>query len=324
MAGTITHFYFAKDVATKIKKERDISLDWDLLYIFAQSMDPFHFYNLFLPFLSDGIKKRGFSEIFHTQKTDDFFKELIRHIKHKNLYKDIYVRTFLYGLITHYVLDSSIHPYVEYKCGSFNPKDKNTYKYNAKHHEMETFLDTYMLKCDGKDPKSYKSYKILFNIDNINDTLIKVMDFVFKKVYKLDNFSKYYIKAIKDMKYSFRIFRYDPWGIKLVAYKTFDIISPKKILNSAFLSYNFKTNNEEKFLNNKKESWLYPANEKMILNYSFDDIYKNSINKCVDIIYKIDDYFKYGRRIDYRKLFSLSYVYGIDWKIKVEKKIYEF
>jgi len=324
MAGTITHFYFAKEIGSRLKEKRNITLDQDLLYIFAQSMDPFHFYSLFLPFKKEGIKKRGFSEIFHTQKTDDFFKELILYIKNKNLYEDIYVRTFLYGLITHYVLDSSLHPYVEYKCGCFNSKDKNTYKYNAKHHEMETFLDTYMLKCDGKISKSYKSYKILFNTDNINSNLIKTMDFVFKKVYGIDNFSKDYIKAIKDMKYSFRIFRYDPTGIKLFAYKIFDIISTKKVLNSVFLSYNFKVKDEEHFLNNEKRTWVYPADKKMVLNYSFDEIYHNALNKCIEIICKVDDYFTFEKIINYKELFSLSYLYGIDWRIKVYKTIHEF
>ena len=53
---------------------------------------------------------------------------------------------FLYGFICHYVLDSNVHPFVFYKTGLFDKKDKNSYKYNNLHAFMETYFDNYMIK----------------------------------------------------------------------------------------------------------------------------------------------------------------------------------
>ena len=97
-----------------------------------------------------------------------------------DLFRDKYVMSFVYGFICHYVLDSSIHPYVEFKTGRFNPRDKKTYKYNAKHHEMETYIDAYMLRKHGIEPRKDKSYKYIFK-NGFSKCDIYDMEFLFHK-----------------------------------------------------------------------------------------------------------------------------------------------
>ena len=47
---------------------------------------------------------------------------------------------YLYGMLSHYVLDSTVHPFIIYKTGNFNKKNKETYKYNHLHNEMESYI----------------------------------------------------------------------------------------------------------------------------------------------------------------------------------------
>lgn len=124
MAGTVTHYFFANDVMNKLKEEKEINFDSSYLAIFAQSMDSFNFFDIYFPLKKESKKKRDFAGFFHHNKCDVFFDSLLKNIKDYGLEKNIIVMTFVYGLITHYVLDSTIHPYVEYNCGIFDKKKK--------------------------------------------------------------------------------------------------------------------------------------------------------------------------------------------------------
>ena len=322
MAGTITHYFFAKDVMNKLNKEKKFLFNYDYLGVFAQNMDPFNFYSIYFPILKGSFRKREFADYFHNNKIDEFFETLFKYVKDNRLYEDIQVSSFIYGMITHYVLDSSIHPFVEYKCGSLDKKNKATYKYNAKHHEMETYLDIYMLEKNGFNHKKYKSYKEVFKTFTFNDNLINVLNYCFNKVYGINNFSKIYSKSINDMKISFRLFRYDPFGIKKRMYYIFDFFTPKYILNSKFLSYSYIPKNYNYFLNNENEAWHYPYDNSITYNYSFDKIYSNSVNDCIKKCKFIHEYFYNDKKIDIKKFFNLSYCTGISWDKKLGNPIY--
>lgn len=324
MAGTITHAFFAKDVLKQVSKKRKIIFDENYVNIFAQSMDPFNFYSILFPILPNSKEKRNFSSTFHTCKVNNFFETLIVKIKNDKLSRDKQVMSFLFGFISHYVLDSALHPYVEYKTGKFKKSDKNTYKYNALHHEMETFLDIYLLRKNNISPHKFKSYNIIFKVSNFNSNLNQLINYTFESVYDFKDFSKYYLKSIKDMKLSFRLLRYDPLGYKKYLYAIFDFISPKSILNSKFLSYSYVPKNAICYLNNEHNRWNYPFNLSIKSKKSFDNIYEESILVATNLIIKVIDYIEKNKELDINSLFNLSYVTGLDWKIPLKKPKFEF
>lgn len=324
MAGTITHYYFAKDSINCVKKKMKIVYNEDLLKIFAQSMDSFNFYSIYFPILPKSSNKRKFAGIFHHTKTNEFFKELINYIRDNKLGRNDEVMSFLYGLITHYVLDTTIHPYVEYKSGNYDSKINDTFKYNAKHHEMESFFDIYMLNKHGINNKRFKSHKEIFKIKNFSLQLQNTMDYVFKKVFDFKHFSKYYVKSIKDMKLSFRLFRYDPLGYKKYLFKVFDIISGKKVLNSKFLSYSYIPNNAFSLLNNEHKTWFYPYDTFRQYDLSFDELYDVALKECSKIIIDINNYIKKKKELDLDTIFCKSYSSGISWYETLNTPIYEF
>src|SRR5574344_569280 len=131
MPSTITHAYFIIDVYEKLDIDTRILLkdQKDKLKIFAQSMDPLNFYTSFKK--GKGKKVRAFANTFHTKKTQDYLINLINYIKYNYYSNNPEVIAFLYGMISHYVLDTTTHPYIYYKTGEFNPQDKSTYKYNS-------------------------------------------------------------------------------------------------------------------------------------------------------------------------------------------------
>ena len=114
MPATVTHAYFAKDVYDVLPKTIKDKLSLSRCRMFGQNVDSLMFYNLFS--ILPGKKIRKFHYHFHTNQTQDFFIHLVQFMK-ENKIEDIDTYSFLMGFICHYVLDSTVHPYIVYKTG---------------------------------------------------------------------------------------------------------------------------------------------------------------------------------------------------------------
>ena len=116
MPATAAHAFFAKDVHDILPGDIKNKLDLNRSKMFAQSTDSLMFYNLLsvLP----GKDIRAFQKHFHRNQSQEFFLNLLRYIKDSNI-NDKDTLSFLFGFITHYALDSTIHPYIFFR--SFFP-----------------------------------------------------------------------------------------------------------------------------------------------------------------------------------------------------------
>ena len=325
MPSTVTHAYFMMDIYEKLPINRKVFLknEKDKLKFFSQSMDALYFYS------SINIKKtkkvRAFANYFHTKKTNDFIINLTNYIKYNYYSNNPEVMGFLYSIISHYILDSTVHPYVYYKTGNFIKSDKNTYKYNSKHHILETKIDCYLIKTKEKIlPRKYKHYKYLFNDSIESKELIDVIDFTFKETFGINNFSKVLDKSRKDMKIAFRLLRYDPYRIKYYAYKTLDFLTPKKALKISFASYSNKLKFDN-YLNLERKTWYYPTTKRKKSNQSFIELYTKALNESIDIIRQIDSYIYDDKKVNLKKLLkNHSYATGMDLSKEQTLKYFEY
>ena len=112
MPATMTHACFAKDVYDILPDDIKNSLSISRLKMFGQSTDSLMFYNLLS--LSPGKDIRKFQSFFHRNQSQEFFLNLTRYIKDNSI-RDSDTLSFLVGFICHYILDSTIHPYIYYK-----------------------------------------------------------------------------------------------------------------------------------------------------------------------------------------------------------------
>lgn len=324
MAGTLTHAYFSLDLYDKLSiRSKELLIDnREDLKVFSQNTDVLFFYNL-LNF-KKGKKMREFGYYTQRVKTYEFFSTLINYIKYNNHQYNPQVIAYLYGMLSHYVLDSTIHPYIIYKTGIYKKENKNTYKYNMLHEEVETYIDNYMVAIkENIKPNKFKCYKFCFNNKNLNKELIEVIDFTYKEVFGIDNFSKYYIKSIKQMKFFYRVFRYDPVGIKKLFYNLLDLVCPKSILRKSPLSYKMKS--KKKYLNLEHNTWYNPTNKRIKSKESVIELYTKSLDKTIKMINEINQFFYYDKKINLEKTIgNLSYVHGLDLSKKKELKHFEF
>lgn len=323
MPATVVHAYFSQDVYDILPNTIKNKLNVERLRTFGQSTDALMFYNLFniLP----GKKVRSFQKYFHTNKTQEFFINLINYIKENNYINDSDVCSFLVGAICHYVLDSTIHPYIFYKTGYFNKNDKSTYKYNNVHAFMETFLDNDMIRRrENINPYKFKIGKFCLYTKVFSKELDDTLDKVFEQTFEFKNMSKIYSKSLKQMKRSIVVFRQDQFGVKKFFYKLADTFTSKKTFRFEAISYHYPIQDRHNFLNENHKIWRNPTTYDMTSTESFLDLYLRSLKLAKVIVCASFDYIT-GKEIDLEKVFNNnSYITGLNCLLEKELKYFEF
>ena len=323
MPATAVHAYFAQDLNDILPKEIKNKLEVDRLKTFGQGTDSLMFYNLFS--ILPGKKIRDFQKYFHTNKTQDFFVNLINYIKENDYTEDIDVNSFLVGTICHYVLDSTVHPYIYYKTGYFNKNDKSTYKYNNVHTFMETFLDNDMIKRrESINPYKFNISKFSFDTSKFSNELNDTIKYTFKETFDVDNMDKIYYKSLKQMRDSIFIFRQDRYGIKKFFYKLADTFTSKRVFRFEAISYHYPLNDRHNFLNENHKLWRNPCDYSLTSEESFLDLYLRALKLAKVMICASFDYIN-GKDIELEKVFiNKSYITGLECELDKELKYFEF
>ena len=322
MPATATHAFFAKDVYDILPDNIQSLIDVKRSMMFAQSTDSLTFYNLFSILPGKSIRK--YQSIFHSRQSQEFFMNLLRYIRDNDIV-DTDVYSFLMGFICHFSLDSTVHPYVIYKCGMFNKKDANTYKYNNIHAFMEAFLDNDMISRRLKiNPYKFNYGKFCFDTRKFSDNLNKTIDYAFYNTFHWQNMSSIYYKSLKQMKFSINTFRRDPYGIKKFFYKLADTFTPRSCFRYEAISYHVPLEDKFNYLNNNHTLWRNPTSYNMTSTLSFVDLYLKAIKQAKVLVCASFDYLN-GKDIDLEQVFpDISYVTGLDWKKNKELKYFEF
>lgn len=325
MPSTVTHTYFTLDVYQKLPiSMREIVMDQkDMLKVFGQSMDVLFFYNI--TNFHHGKRVRQFGHYFHEHQTQEFFINLINYIKYNHYGNTSSVMAFLYGILTHYVLDSTLHPYIIYKTGIYDPKDKSTYIYQQKHEHMETFIDNYMLfQREGKKPYHIRSDKFCFQLRKLGDPLKEVIDYSFKETFDINHMSRFYEKAIYQMRFFYRYFRNDRTGLKRLGYLLIDKVTPKNTYRFEVISYHIKPKDKWNYLNKEKKAWSHPINRNEIHHESYVELYIIALHRAVDLIKQVTRYILTDDKISLKKLFpDISYVTGKKYDQKRKMHYFE-
>ena len=321
MAGSLTHAYFILDLYDKlsIKSKELLMYDKEYLKTFSLSND------ILINYSKKDNKFKNFSTYFENNKVNEFFMTLINYIKYNNHQYNSQVISYLYAMLSHYILDSSINPYIIYKTGVFNKNSPNSYKYNMLHEELELLFDNYLVSLrTNKKPYKFKCYNFCFNINNFNKELIEVIDFTYKEVFGIDDFHNYYLKSISNSKKYFKKYKYDSYGIKKNFYYLHDRLN-KKGLRKVPLSYHHKLNNKDNLFNLNNNTWYNPIEKRNKSNKSIIELYVSSLDKTANIIQEINKFLYYDKKINLKKLIgNLSYITGKECDKRKALKYFEF
>ncbi len=244
MPSLYTHYKFGEDVLGNLPKniQNIINNNLTLYHIFNQGNDNLYYYILHFKFYRDfGIK-------IHHHKVDIFFQNAFHYLKERPK-EDIGI---IYAYINHYVLDTLMHPLINYLVK----------KENIDHTKIEYLLDYYLYGNKLWKPSYYKELipKVKFTKE-----LRNFLQTVYFNTYEIKNIAKIFNRSHNNAYYLYRYFIYDKYGIKEKFYSLFN----KNVKNNTFYIKEFNYN----LLNENKNEWHHPKNDQEIYNYSFEEIY---------------------------------------------------
>lgn len=320
MPNIITHHYFAEDVLKNSKKDIINSFfgEKDLYYLFTQGFDPFFVYEI-LPF----NEKSGY--FLHDNYIDTFFINYIKVMKEQKLENDPALLAALYGHLTHYVLDSIIHPFVIYKCGEYNKNRPETYKYVGVHTRMEVEIDAYLYET--RENKSFKDLK--FHKVNpkkkLNKNILKLLNKIYEETFKVKNGGFKYQKALNMAYLGLKYITNDKYGRKKALYQKIDKIVASKGHKIEAFSY-YVTSIDKSIFNLEHQHWCNPCDNTIKSNESFFDLYNKAIAICVTLFEATNKYI--NEEIDLMEYQEIlkdnSYVTGLSWRKKDDLQYFAF
>jgi len=326
MPSTVTHTYFMRDVYNKLDNNVKNKIILEDAKTFAQGPDIFYFYNMCFGKKSNKYRNKG--SYIQKNNINLYFENMINYIIDNNLQNNNQCLSFLYGAIAHFVLDSTVHPFVIYKTGIFRKEDVNSYKYSGLHQEMEYYLDAYLIfQNEKKEAKDFKMYKYILNNNKLSKETLNLIGNVIYDTYKFKDMDKIYEKCIRDMKRFFKLFNYDHFGIKKLGYSFIDFITPKRFIRKKKFSFYLTHNSKKRYLNLEKNEWYHPMDKNETYNYSFIELYVIALEKACNIINEvnklIDSNEVTSEKID--KLFNdTSYTTGKRCEDKRKLQYFEF
>ncbi len=304
MAEIISHTFLAKDVAKKLRYKNK-----NMIY-FSLGPDPFYF----------SSKTFKIGNNMHRKRSLDFFKNYVSYIIKNELYENDDVLGCLYGFMSHYVFDTYLHPYVFYKTGVFNKRNKNTYKYLDGHRKCEMGITKHIAKRRKINISKYEFYNDIFPVKRNKDVINVLNNVLYKTYYVKDGGNKYY-DALNKTKTVYKLFRYHKNGIKKFIYSIIDLFRFNKFKLKYISFYNIKDTD----LNNDNNTWCNPVTNKSYKT-SVDEIYDNAIDKTIELICIVNDIFKGVRKIDQMDKYfgNNSYLSGVDCNKDNKFKYFEF
>jgi len=286
MPSIVTHHLFAKDVLESLPKKTKEKISYPHYILFAQSFDNLFYYKFLTPW--KGKEIRSFGEEAQKEKVNLYFKNIIKEIERQHLEKNNEVLAYLYGSMCHYVLDYHCHPLVFYHTG-LSSIDK---KYRGLHEKMEVNIDAYLYKKKThKDLYKEKLANTLLPKITFSKELIHTMNEVFKNTFQKENIGNIYKESSRTGNFLLKYGVTDRTGMKKRLYKLKDALTKKSNRRYEYLSFYVKEIIPE-YLNENHEEWNNPVEKDLISTKSFEDLYEEAKQKTIEIIYKIEEYFK--------------------------------
>lgn len=315
MPSIVTHYLFSEDVKNTLPNniQQKLIQSNELYHIFAQSFDNLFYYNLLN--WKRGKKIRKFGNTAQREKINDYFKNIILSIKELKMEQNADALAYLYGSLTHYILDSICHPFIIYQAGWID-EDNPNYEYRGNHEKIEVSIDAIYWQEKKKRPlyKDNLSNLLLPKLDFTKD-LINLIGLTYKKTFQKEDMGKIYESSVKQGHFILKYFVTDHFGIKKCLYKVFDFIFQKNFLKYQYLSfYQRKLNNE--YLNRNHEEWCNPVNNKIRSIESFDELYQKALKQCINIFHLTDKVLQ--NKLDLKTYLKLledkSYTTGLNWR----------
>ncbi len=307
MPNIITHVLFARELEDKLNNEakQKIQHNQALYEIACNGPDFLYFHGVTPTNLKKKSKVRTLGKYCHRKEVNAFFKSCINVIRQE---KDEVVKadeiSYMLGLLSHWALDATTHPYIFYRTGSGNAVS------TFRHHKIESILDAILLKVkEDKTIKDFKAYEIcqvdIHDVKAIARLYVKGA----QRVYDLEIKPHQILEALNDWEVVQKAL-YDQNGTKLKSFRKIEEVLNLNGLISAMIIPD-SPDDPCDVCNLLHKEWKHPCDANQISTSSFFDLYnqalteaKEAINlfmECLDDLNKENDFLTFIQNRNYTK-----------------------
>lgn len=267
MPAATVHYEFAKDVYLNLPSNiADQITNLHMYYLGSQGPD-------LLFFNEAGITKKSlikYGNLLHHTKVREVLAYLNEHTKY-----DSDLRSYYYGFIAHYSLDSITHPLINYSSKHILTKEEEL----INHFRVEAYFDRKLLESKGRDINTYDVYKVIKVSACDNVKLASMLQDMFITLFNIKLDFKRLQNTIKECP---RYLGYiKPSNIK---FKTIHNI--ENILKQRHFITGLMLNNEltEDVLNTSHSQWFNIYHPELTSNKSIFELYDEAIIKAKKLI----------------------------------------
>lgn len=272
MPSMPTHFLFASDLFAELSSrspgaplDAAVKAHRDIFMAGAQGPDPFFYYGR-APLKGRGDRRAvsDFGEALHAMDPMAVFPVLAAKASEERGGRRNIAFAYVYGLIAHYVLDRTFHPYVFYRTG-FDSSGSLSGVFSVDHSRFETLLGAALLakrraraKETGVRPPVLPSHRETAprRALRVDPDKLGVAGDLWSAAFPASLRPRAYPDAWDDMR-SVLTFLWDPFALKRALYavagrsntKSRALIPPRKPPRSDTVDY----------LNDGAEPWLHPV-----------------------------------------------------------------
>jgi hypothetical protein len=302
-------FYMHVLLVEDIEKVVPFKLNLGLAKMGAQGPDPFYF-NALNIFKKESMR---LADAMHQKRINRMLIEMTNFVK--NYYSDD-LYSFYVGFLSHYALDTIIHPYVYYYTGDYKKDKIKTITHRGLHVKFERRIDIHFIKSiKGEVASSYPVCDICFNYLEVPDEIKEMIGVVSRVVYKEKNAANLYQSGYKSMNKICRRYVMDRYGFKQKILSFFDLFNKKEQIHFRDLSY-YNYDEDFDYLNENRTTWHHPVTNEAF-NDSVKDLYLKAFIRAFELINQTRAYILENKEVDLEKLFkNLSLNSGIDVDIK--------
>lgn len=269
MPSLITHYEFSKQNFPKNRKT---------FYLGSQGPDPFFYYGYTTPWKKNIKEIRNYGSYLHSIDSYVVFSFLLDYVKKiEDKEEEEILLAFVKGLMSHYILDRTCHPYIYYKTGF--PLGGTIYTFY--HSLFETYIDVLIEDYFNDHP----SYKKMLKIKNKNLRLISEMMYELAKHLNYSGVKEdSYYKSVKTMLTVNRVINSKIFGFRKWL---FTHIMKKSAINAMSHPKLKHISTDLDVLNTKGKEWHNFVTNEIVGDYSFIELMdkaKVDLAHCLDLI----------------------------------------
>lgn len=280
MPAFISHYLFGLDIYNRMENLSVKKTIHDNRYSYnlgLQGPDLF-FYNLPMVF---GPNEQNVGGLMHEQNVNVFFYHYMNQLFSLSTKEFPIGFSYLCGLLCHYCLDVHLHPYIYFRSGFRTDEKDSSKKTFPAHAQMESQLDTILLKMKKNIPPSkFKQSATLAISSREVDLISELMSRSVTKAFPINNVDLLSKEAFKKTVFYTKlgtVFLHDSTGLKRkVLRKIEQGLHVDHVLSSLIVTDALTDSLD--ICNNNHSSWANPWDLKITSTASVEELYNDSLN----------------------------------------------